>query len=158
MGVVGSTVRVGTKVVGIGSKFLGKGGIAGFLASIAIAEVIARALEDAVGDPEAAVTAILKAGGEQAISTANFAQTQSADVQEAVAKSFQGIHPEKRLTELALMKRGALSITPDDTPVLAYISSKLGMNPQRLMELSNPSRMGDFAELQTVLPPEAKGK
>jgi len=150
---VASTVG---KVALTGAKYITKGNIFTALASFAAAEVLSRILEEAAGDPEAAVEAINRAGQQQAQIRASFAQTQPLEVKEAVGKAFQGIRPEQRLTELALMKRGALSFTPEDTPVLTYISSKLGINPRKIMKLSNPSRMGDFSEMQNTLPPEAR--
>jgi len=152
MGIASTVGKVALK----GGKLLSRGNIVTFLASFVVAELLSRAMEDAAGDPEAAVASILRAGQKQAQIKASMATTQSAEVKEAVGKSFQGIRPDQRLTDLALMKRGAMNITPDDTPVLSFISSKLGVNPQRLMQLSNPSRMGDFSELQTVLRPDQR--
>ena len=151
MGVIGT---VGKTAVTVG-KYASKGNIATALVTFAIAELISYALSKAAGDPERGVAAILTAGQRKATMEAQLAQTREADVQEFVAGSFQGLRPEKRLTELALMQRGVEDITPDGQPVLSYISQKLGINPQRLIELSNPSRMGDFSELQSL--PQVSG-
>lgn len=144
------------KAVLKGAKYATKGNIFTALASFMVAEALSRIIEDAAGDPEAAVEAINRAGQQQAQVKATLSQTQPLEVKEAVGQAFSGVRPERRLTELALMKRGALSITPEDTPVLSYISQKIGVPPHQLMELSNPSRMGDFSELQTVLPPQMR--
>lgn len=146
MGVLGPVGTVGKTALNIGKRHWV------VFATMAIAELISYALSEAAGDPEAGVAAILAKGQREATMESQLALTRDTDVKEFVAGSFKGlgIRPEKRLTELALMRRGVRDITPDGQPVLSYISQKLGINPQRLMELSNPSRMGDFSELQSL--------
>lgn len=139
----------------VGKKVLGKakGGWMTFLATLVASETLAHIMDKAAGDPEAAVQAILTAGQRRAAIEATMATTQPQEVQESVAQTFKGIRPDKRLTEMALQRRGVISITPDDQPVLSFIAAKLGMDPTRIIDLSNPSRMGDYSELGQALTP-----
>lgn len=152
MGVASTVGKVALK----GGKFLSKGNVLTFLGSVIVSEVLAHIMDKAAGDPEAAVQAILTAGQKKAAIEATMATTQPQEVQESVAQTFKGIRPDKRLTEMALQRRGVIPITPDDQPVLSYVAAKLGMDPTRLIALSNPSRMGDYSELGQVLTPAQK--
>ncbi len=149
---------VGNLAKTVGKKALGKakGGWVTFLATLVTSEVLAHIMDKAAGDPEAAVQAILAAGQKKAAIEATMATTQPQEVQESVAQTFKGIRPDKRLTEIALQRRGVIPITPDDQPVLSYVAAKLGMDPARIIDLSNPSRMGDYSELGKVLTPAQK--
>jgi len=154
MGILATAGKTALKV----GKYGLKGNIVTGIASFIVAELIARALENAADDPEKAVAAILAAGQRKAVVQAQMDQTQDAEVQEAVAGSFKGLRPERALAELALQKQGTAPITPDNTPVLEYISKKMNMSPERLMELSSPARMGDFTQLQDTIPAHLREK
>lgn len=143
--------KTGKVVLAVGKYGL-KGNIVTFLASFVVAELIAQALENSADDPEKAVEAILQAGQRKAVVQSQMDQSQGEEVQEAVAGAFQGVRPERQLSELALQRQGAASITPDQTPVLEYISRKMNISPERFRELSNPARMGDFTQFSEAIP------
>jgi hypothetical protein len=141
-------------------KWAGKSTAAGILISFAVAEIISRLADSAVGNPKVDVDAILKQGKAGAGTEARMALTRETDVSNAVGESFSGmgIRPEKRITELALMRSRASEITPDGQPVLSFVSQQLGISPSRLSELSSPARMGDYSEFGTIpqMYPEVK--
>jgi hypothetical protein len=147
------------KLAGGAVKWLGKGNVVTAIATILVGEIISRAMNETGGDPEAAVERILAAGQQKAQVEAIMKTSQGVEEQESLAEHYRGLRPDRTLTAMALQQRDPSSreITPDRTPVLEYISKKLGMTPDDLKSLSSPSRMGDYSELQTVLPVSERG-
>lgn len=145
--------KVGKLAVGAG-KIIGKGNLYAMLASIIAGEVISRMMNDAGGDPEAAVERILAAGQQKAQVEAVMKTSQAGEEQDALSEHYRGLRPDRTMAAMALQQRSPSSraITPDNTPVLEYITKKLGITSDDLKSLSSPSRMGDYSELQTVLP------
>lgn len=131
--------------------------IAKGVAAFAATEILARLLDDWTGDPEAQVEALLQQIQKESATQAVLASNRPAMVDEAVAKAFEGIRPERTLTQMAMLQRGQMDITPDNKPVLSYVAAQLGVHPADLLRRSSPGRMGDFSALQrSAVPPEMR--
>jgi len=130
--------------------------LVGGLASFVVAEIVAHLLDAWNGDPEADVDAVLQQAQKQAVLRGGLDYNRPAMVEESVAKAFQGIRPERTLSQLALLRSGQMDITNDDKPVLTYIAAQLGIDPMDLIKRSSPARMGDYSDLTKAIPPQLR--
>lgn len=131
------------------------------LAELAIWEGISAVLEHFAGEvdpgnePEAIFAELTKAQEEATRATM---RDMGADArqQDFLASTFHGIEPRRGLTELSLFQQGVFDDKSDADryPTLNYVSQRVGISPQELIQRSNPSRMGDLSALQNSLPYE----
>lgn len=129
--------------------------VGAMLASYLLFEGISAFAENYNGDPEAAVAKALQNQAAESQFGALQEFSRPSRVGEFMGKTFSGIAPQKSLTEMAMMRNGLYDRTdPDNTPVLNFVSSKLGITPDEFAQRTSPTRMGDLSGITKSLQPQ----
>jgi hypothetical protein len=127
----------------------------GVLASYLLMEGIASLAEHFTGDPEKAVEDALAGVRSQAEFSALQEYTRPTRVQQFMGETFKGVQPHRSLTELAMLRRGLHDNTdPETSPVLSYVTQRLGISPNDFVRRTSPTRIGDMGAIDRALPPQ----
>lgn len=132
------------------------GGFASLLAYVVISEGIVAAIDHFTGDPEGDAQRALQQVSIQnqleAQGRLSLEQQQQEDVDETFSK-FNRI-PGQILSKVSLSQDALTNARNNqtiDTPVLDFVSSKLGMQSQELSQRTAPSRMGDRSSIYDAI-------
>jgi hypothetical protein len=124
------------------------GMIAGTLGMIALFEGVAALLEHIEGDPEADVQTALQqlAAKNQRRAMSIIATEQRGKEQvEANFARFNEV-PRRALSQAAMLQSGGPAMGRD-TGLIDMVAARLGMTPERLGQVSHPSRLGDMSSV-----------
>lgn len=129
--------------------------VGAMLASYLLMEGISAIAEKATGDPERDVQNALSQVQSQAQFSALQDYTRPTRVGEFMGQAFKGIHPERSITELAMLRRGLYDKVsdPETSPTLHYVTQRLGISPADFIQRTSPTRMGDMSTITRALPP-----
>jgi len=124
------------------------GMIASTIGIIALFEGLAAVLEHIEGDPEADVQMALQhlASKNQRRAMSSLATEQRG--REHVEEKFSRFHeiPQRALSQSAMLQSGGPSMARD-TGLIDMVSSRLGITPEQMGQVSHPSRMGDMSSI-----------
>ncbi len=125
---------------------------AALLGTFALFEGVAAIMGEVTGDPEADVQAALQrlqAKTQRRHATELAAEQASReDIDEQFAQ-FNQI-PQRALSEASLLQQSS-NPTPEDTGLMDYVTSRLGLPGHEFERLSSPSRMGDMSSIHRKL-------
>lgn len=133
--------------------------IAGIMGTIALVEGVMALLEHVEGDPEADVQSALQSlaakNQRRAFSLAAGEVAGQENVEEKFAR-FNEI-PSRVLTEAALARSPGPPVT-GSSALLDMVSSRLGVSPQQLNQVSHPSRVGDMSSIMRQFGKPTRGQ
>jgi len=125
------------------------GMIAGTLGLIALTEGLVAVLKHIEGDPEADVQMALQQlaskNQRRAMGILAGEQRGKEQVEEQFAR-FNEV-PRRALSQSAMLQSGGPAMGQQERGLLDMVSSRLGISPEQLGQVSHPSRLGDMSSV-----------